>query len=198
MAQAGFIAGVTDKRLWDNKEAPFGILSFKSHKLPRKVNSTLAADSQSMSEATAEIEWLRGLFEELTNPKFNIVDWRSYTRHRSLLTASRSIDTDKRLHKHLSICDAKSLGDNLKHENTGVANDRRVAIDIQIIRSSLNDQDGEVRWVDHIGMYADALRKRNGNIPLIQLLMRTGSSSFTKKSLRYRSIKIIRLSGIQR
>ena len=54
-SQAGFIAGVTDKRLWGNKEAPFGILSFKSHKLPRNVNSTLAAESQSMSEATAEI-----------------------------------------------------------------------------------------------------------------------------------------------
>ena len=28
--------------------------------------------------------------------------------------------------------------------------------------------------VDHIGMYTDALTKRNGNIPIIQLLMRTG------------------------
>ena len=127
-----------------------------------------------MLEATAEIEWLRGLFEELTNPKVNIVDWRSCTRHRSLLTASRSIDPEKRLRKYLSICDAKSLYDNLKNEIAGVANDRRVAIDIQIIRGSLHDQDGEVRWVDHIGMYDDALTKKNGNIPLIQLLMRTG------------------------
>jgi len=173
-SQAGFIAGVTDKRLWENKEAPFGILSFKSHKLPRKVNSTLAAEAQSMSECTAEIEWLRGLFEELTNPKFNIVEWRTYTRHRSLLTASRSVDPDKKLRKYLSICDAKSLYDNLKNETAGIASDRRVAIDIQIIRGSLNDQDGEVRWVDHIGMYADALTKKNGNIPLIQLLMKTG------------------------
>ena len=64
--------------------------------------------------------------------------------------------------------------DNLKNEIAGVANDRRVAIDIQMIRGSLHDQDGEVRWVDHIGMYDDALTKKNGNIPLIQLLMRTG------------------------
>ena len=33
-------------------------------------------------------------------------------------------------------------------------------IDIQIIRGSLSEQDGEVRWVGHMGMYADALTKR--------------------------------------
>ena len=138
------------------------------------MNSTVAAEAQSMSECTAEIEWFRGLLGELTNPKFNIVERRTYTRHRSLLTASRSVDPDKKLRKYLSICDAKSLYDNLKNETAGIASDRRVAIDIQTIRGSLNDQDGEVRWVDHIGMYADALTKRNGNIPLIQLLMKTG------------------------
>jgi hypothetical protein len=172
--QAGFIAGVTTKELWQNKEAPFGILSFRSHKLPRKVPSTLAGEAQIMSESTAEVEWLRGLFEELTNPEFTIANWRKYTRHRGLLTAARSVDPDRKLQKYLSITDAKSLYDNLKNETAGIANDRRVAIDIQIIRGSLNDQDGEVRWVDHIGMYADALTKRNGNIPLIQLLMKTG------------------------
>ena len=81
----------------ENKQAPFGILSFKSHKLPRKVPSTLAAESQSMSEGTAEVEWLRGLFEELTNPAFTIASWRMYTRHRGLLHAARSLDPEKKL-----------------------------------------------------------------------------------------------------
>ena len=127
-----------------------------------------------MSEGSAEVEWLRGLFEELTNPAFTIANWHMYTRHRGLLNAARSLDPEKKLRKFLAITDAKSLYDNLKNETAGISNDRRVAIDIQIIRGSLNDQDGEVRWVDHVGMYADALTKRNANIPLIQLLMKTG------------------------
>ena len=97
-----------------------------------------------------------------------------YTRHRGLLNAARSLDPEKKLKKFLAITDAKSLYDNLKNETAGISSDRRVATDIQIVRSSLNDQDGEVRWVDHIGMYADALTTRNGDTPLIQLLMRTG------------------------
>ena len=32
-----------------------------------------------MSEALAEVEWIRGLFEELTYPKFSIVEWAAWT-----------------------------------------------------------------------------------------------------------------------
>ena len=42
----------------------------------------------------------------------------------------------------------------LKHQ-VG-ANDRRTAIDIQIIRASMDAQGATVRWVDHSDMYADA------------------------------------------
>ena len=105
-----------------------------------------------MFESIAEVEWLRGLCEELTNRTFTISNWRMYTRHRGLLIVARSLDPDKKLCKFLSITDAKSLYDHLKNETAGVANDRRVAIDILIIRGSLNDQDGEIRLVDHIVM----------------------------------------------
>ena len=80
------------------------------------------------------------------------IEWAKYTRHRGLLTAARTIDPERRLQKYLTICDAKSLYDHLSSDTAGTANDRRTAIDIQIIRSSLNAMDGEVRWVDHIGM----------------------------------------------
>ena len=61
--------------LWDNAPSPFALLSHKSHCLKRKSASTLAAETQVMSEALAEVEWIRGLFEELTNPSFTIVEW---------------------------------------------------------------------------------------------------------------------------
>ena len=38
-----------------------------------------------------------------------------------------------------------------------------------------------VRWVDHGGIYADAMTKRHGNIPLLQILMRTGRMCITEE-----------------
>ena len=47
-------------------------------------------------------------------------------------------------------------------------NDRRTAIDIQIIRSSMEAQGATVRWVDHGGMF--------------QILMRKGRICITEKA----------------
>ena len=137
-----------------------------------------------MSEALAEVEWIRGLFEELTNPKFNIVEWAARSRNRRLLIAARSSDAEARFPNVLSIGDAKSLYDHLRTETSGGANDRRTAIDIQIIRASMDAQGALVRWFDHSGKYADAMtKKKNGNVPLLQMLMRSGRICITEESI---------------
>ena len=61
--------------------------------------------------------------------------------------------------------------------------DRRTAIDIQIIRASMDAQGAMVRWVDHSGMYADAMTKKNGKVPLLQMLLRTGRICITEESI---------------
>ena len=136
-----------------------------------------------MSDALAEVEWIRGMYEEMINPVFDIVQWSSKARHKGLLVAGRSKDPDKLLPQLLTICDAKSLYDHLTKESSGPTADKRTAIEIQIIRSSLDAQDGQVRWVDHSGMYADAMTKKNGNLPLIQTLMKTGRICITEETL---------------
>ena len=135
-----------------------------------------------MSEALAEAEWVRGIFGELTDPYFNISKWSTRTSHRGLLVAARTVDPTRELSKLLTICDAKSLYDHLHSDAAGCTADRRTAIDIQIIRRSLDAQGGEVRWVDHSGMYADGMTKKNGNVPLVQMLMRTGSVCISDES----------------
>ena len=95
------------------------------------------------------------------------------------MVAARSSDAELRLPKVLSIGDAKSLYDHLRTETSGGANDRGTAMDIQIIRSSMDAQRATVKCVDHSGMYADAMTNRNGNIPLLQILMRTGRICIT-------------------
>ena len=136
-----------------------------------------------MSDSLADVDWIRGLFEELTNLRFSIVEWAARSRNRGLLIAARSSDAEARFPKVLSIGDAKSLYDHLRTETSGGANDRRTAIDIQIIRASMDAQGATVRWVDHSGMYADAMAKRNGNVPLLQMLMRTGRICITEESV---------------
>ena len=98
------------------------------------------------------------------------------------MVAARSSDTEIRLPKVLSTGDAKSLYDHLLTEPSGGAKDRRTAIDIQIIRSSMDALDAKVRWVDHSGMCADAMTKRSGNIPLLQILLRTGRTCVTEEA----------------
>ena len=61
-SQGAFLVGATSMELWNNAPSPFALLSHKSHRLKRK------CASQIMSEALAEVEWIRGLFEELTSP----------------------------------------------------------------------------------------------------------------------------------
>ena len=41
----------------------------------------------------------------------------------------------------------------------------------------------KVHWVDHSGMYADAMTKKNGNVPLLQMLLRTGRICITEESI---------------
>ena len=78
------LVGATSPGLWNNLPSPFALLSHKSHCLKRKCSSMLAAETQIMSEALAEVEWIRGLFEELTNPNFNIVEWAQISEPWSL------------------------------------------------------------------------------------------------------------------
>ena len=77
-----------------------------------------------------------------------------------------------------------------RKNGSGGASDRRTAIDIQIIRASMDAQGATVRWVDHSGMYAGAMTQRNGNVPLPQILMRTGRICVTEEAVTLEKHKL--------
>ena len=147
------------------------------------IPSTLAGETFSLSQALGECEWLRGVFEEMVNPEFSIVEWASRSRHRGLLVAARTSENSSFLNNLLCIVDATSLYDHLKNETAGITADRRTAIEIQIVQGSLDAQGGVIRWVGHPGMYSDCLTKRNGNHPLMQHLLRTGRLAVTEEAV---------------
>ena len=95
--QGAFVVGATSPELWDTGPSPFALLSHKSQSLKRKCPSTLVAERQIMSEALAEVEGIRGLFEELTNSRFTVVEWAARSRNRGLVVAARSSNAGMRL-----------------------------------------------------------------------------------------------------
>lgn len=87
-----------------------------------------------------------------------------------------SSESDGRLKESLAIVDAKSLYDYLSKETLG-GQDRRTAIEVQIVRDDLSALGGQIRWVDHVSMVADALTKVKGAMTALKRLLTTGRFS---------------------
>ena len=136
------------------------LLWWRSAKLQRVVNSTLAAESQSLSKGLGDLLWMKVLFKELLDEKFNIKEWPALLAGEETLAFARDSTSD-RLQECLAIVDAKSLYDHLSKETIG-GQDKRTAIEIQIIRQELNQLNASIRWVDHPAMLADPLTKVRG------------------------------------
>ena len=61
--------------------------------------------------------------------------------------------------------------DHLVKETTGCTEDKRTAIEMQVIRQKMLETGSSIRWVPHPRMFMDCLTKRAGNrVPLLQLL----------------------------
>lgn len=72
-------------------------------------------------------------------------------------------DADDTLRRSLCVVDAKSLFDHLVKETLGCTDDKRTAIEMQMIRQSMMETGAEIRWVPHPQMFMDCLTKRCGN-----------------------------------
>ena len=55
--------------LQKGKRVPSSLISWKSNKV---VNSTLAAETQSLSKRLGELCWIVSIFNELTDPEFEL------------------------------------------------------------------------------------------------------------------------------
>ena len=77
--------------------------------------------------------------------------------------------------------DAKSLYDHLSKHTVG-GQDKRTAVEIQIIRQDLRELGGEVKWVDRQAMRGDGLTKVLGSNAALYELIRTGNFSARLKN----------------
>ena len=142
--QAAYIIAFTDKCLHDAKEAPWVPVVWKSYRLARAVSSTLAGESQAMSVASGTVEWLSLMMSEAIDGPFQLRQARAVLSRRCPLLAT----------------DCKSLYDHLVSPSSPTAiDDRRTSIDVVIIRESLKDLQGIIRWLPTDRMVADGLTK---------------------------------------
>ena len=156
--QAGFLVGFTHKNINQGELCDWSPMFWRSARLPRVVSSTLSAEAQSMAVASSMCEWISLLVSEaLDGPRFVHSCWnRQHERVVILAT------------------DCKSLYDHLSSQSAPTLDDRRTAIDIIIIRDSINRLKASLRWLPTNRMLADALTKESPEaFDLLRACLRT-------------------------
>ena len=146
------------------------ILHWRSGKIHRVVNLTLAAETQALSRGLAELTWTVTVFNEFITKDFDMRCWQAALAKRRL-NALISDESEPELKRGVSIVDAKSLYDHLSKETTGFTDDKRTALEMQVIRQAMAETATGIKWVPHPKMIVDALTKKGGNLgPLYDLI----------------------------
>ena len=150
-----------DKSLLEGEVAACSIVWWKSGKLRRKVTSTLAAEAQSLNKGLGDLVWVRAIYAELLDPKFDLAEFKQSIKAQAELVLQKA-DADKTLRESLSVVDAKSLYNNLMKDGNQ-PQDKFTALDVAIARERIDGMGVQVRWVEHQSMIVDALTKLGAN-----------------------------------
>ena len=146
--QAGYIVGVTTEALKSGIPAPWSPAVWKSYRLKRVVGSTFAGETQALADGLGHTEWLACHLAELKFPKFQLSSRHEYFKDFGIQ----------------AITDCKSIYDHLqKYASPGTITDKRVAIDLVIVKESLKRLWGSIRWAPTWLQLADALTKESAD-----------------------------------
>ncbi|CAE7865007.1 GAT1 [Symbiodinium microadriaticum] len=152
---------------------PCSLITWRSGRIQRVVNSTLAAETQSLSKGLGELCWIMSVYNEITDPEFTVEKWESrMARNKVLALVSEESSSDFK--EALCIVDAKALYDHLSRESVGPSQDKRTGLEIQVIRQSMNSIRGKIKWVPHPQMAIDGLTKKNASMDSLYQLLDTG------------------------
>ena len=161
-----------EKKIHTGQRAQVSILLYKSHKNQRAAASTLLNEATGKSEALADSEWVASCIGLCKDLEYDLR--KRHLLNREIKIASLTTCHDNSELDLASITDAKSLLDNLMQvQYTGA--EKRAALEICVIRDSLESLGGRARWVPHDRNPADCLTKLKGNVDSLLKLMREGS-----------------------
>ena len=144
--QAGYLIGVTTDALQQGQPAPWSPATWKSYRLKRVVGSTFAGETQVLTDGLGHAEWIGCHLAEVKHFEFSLKDRESFL-HEFKLQA---------------ITDCKSIYDHLQnYAHPGSVSDKRVAIDLVIMKETMKRLKGCIRWAPTWLQLADALTKEN-------------------------------------
>ena len=142
--QAGYILALVNSCLDRDEESAWSPFMWRSYKMPRVVASTLAGEAQSFVTASGTAEWMSLMLAEA---RTGVFDLRSAS---GMIKQTPSI----------GITDCKSLYDAIHTPSSPAkAEDKRVAIDLAIIKQCVQRTGLRTRWVPTELMLADSLTK---------------------------------------
>jgi len=182
-SQGAFGVFAAHEDLMEKGQGITNLLHWKSGKMHRIVNSTLAAESQSLSKGLSELAWSITIFNELTTENFDLRNWEQAVRKQRAMALAK-VESDATLKKSLCVVDAKSLFDHLVKETVGTTDDRRTAIEMQVIRQAMMETGAVVKWVPHPKMFMDCLTKRSGNRQSLLELLDSGVFSLQDNEVK--------------
>ena len=144
--QAGYIVGVTEESLQKGEQAMWSPAAWRSYRLKRVVGSTFAGESQALMDGLGHAEWIGCHLAEGIFSDFSL-------QERSRFLKSFALQ---------AIVDCKSVYDHLQqYASPGSVSDKRVAIDLVIIRETIQRIHGVIRWCPTWLQLADALTKES-------------------------------------
>ena len=152
-SQGGLVIGLAHPSIRDG-EAALAIIEGMSSKLQRVVRCSMAAELSQAALAFEHGDYVRAVLSEIMRPGFSLKAWKFFASH----------------WEHILVLDAKVAYDAIQSESAPT--DRKLIVDIAILRESLADQSGSsfIRWVPGREIPGDGLTKWHGNGVLERVL----------------------------
>ena len=144
--QAGYLVGVTTEALQEGNPAPWSPAAWKSNRLKQVVGSTFAGETQVLMDGEGHAEWIGCHLAEMKHFSFSLKRREEFLHELKLQ----------------AITDCKSIYDHLQnYAHPGSVSDKRVAIDLIIVKETMKRLRGCIRWAPTWLQLADALTKEN-------------------------------------
>ncbi|MBS80622.1 hypothetical protein, partial [Variovorax sp.] len=162
-SQAGQVILIGEKSKLEKGETVCSVLWWRSHKIRRKLRSTLACETHAMNEGLEAVDYFRAIFAELEYENFDIHNWEPFVSKLSAVVTT----------------DCKSLEQHLAAGGVGVLEDRRLQIDMASAREATAATAIRVQWVATAQMIADVLTKADVSASMyMRYVLRTGKFSY--------------------
>ena len=178
-SQLAHMVCAADLSLLENQEADVSVLTYQSHKMTRSGSSTLLVEANAMSEGLADAEWVASWIGLVKDYRYDLRK-RDLLNREFRITSIMSTDDDSQMNM-AAITDAKSLYDNLVREQYSGA-EKRAALEMCVIKDSLESLGGTARWVPHDLNPTDCMTKLKGNASQMLQLLRTGRYRLTEEA----------------